>query len=90
MTKKYYKKDKIFYTKEGSSNKQTIVLIHGVSSSSSAWIHYVIKRKEEYSVISIDLRGHGRSFKPKEFSEYSISKFSEDVYGILKKKDYLM
>jgi len=86
MEEKYYK-NKIYYRKNKfHKSKPTIVLIHGLSGSSSVWIPYEKKFNKKYNTLSIDLRGHGKSFRPKKFSEYKIKKFSEDIYKIIKKE----
>jgi pimeloyl-ACP methyl ester carboxylesterase len=83
--KEKYLKNKIFYRKnEFSPKKKTLVFVHGLSGSSSAWIHYEKKFKEKFNFLAFDLRGHGKSFRPKTFQEYSIKKFSEDLYNLLK------
>lgn len=82
--KEYYFENKIFYKKNDfKSNQKTIIFIHGLSGSSSAWIPYEEKFKKNYNIISIDLRGHGKSFRPDKYQDYSIEKFSEDIYKIL-------
>ena len=64
--------------------KEVIVLIHGLTSSISAWESYERHFAKHYDTLAIDLRGHGMSFRPQHPEEYAISKFSEDIYRILR------
>ena len=67
--------------------KPTLVFLHGLTGSSSAWEQiypYFIKRG--HSVLLIDYRGHGLSDKPKEKNKYSFKKIAEDLKYLL---DYL-
>lgn len=40
----------------------------------------------EFNLLVFDLRGHGKSFRPHRFSDYSIEHFSSDLYRLLKHK----
>lgn len=76
---------KIYYRKNNfTPSKQTIVFIHGVSGSSSAWVLYENKFKDKYNIISFDLRGHGKSHRYKEYKDYEIDEFTEDLNQLLK------
>ncbi len=74
----YYKKN------DFKSNRKTLVFIHGLSGSSGAWIPYEKKFEKNYNILSFDLRGHGKSFKPKKYEDYSISLFVYDFYRLLR------
>jgi len=75
---------RLFYKKnEFKLGRKTIVFVHGLSGSSSAWIKYEIKFEKEYNVLSFDLRGHGKSFKPKKYSDYEIKCFADDLAELL-------
>lgn len=76
---------KIFYTDEGSG--ETVILIHGFSNSHREWEWSGIPTKlaEKYRVISIDVRGHGKSGKPHDPNAYG-KELGEDVIRLL---DYL-
>ncbi len=86
--KEYYfgNKDKIYYRKNKFMKRPTIVFIHGLSGSSSAWLPYEKKFEKRYNVLSLDLRGHGKSFRPLTLKDYKIQSFSNDVYKIMKKE----
>ncbi len=43
---------------------QPVVLIHGLGSSIKDWEFQVPELAQKYQVVTLDLRGHGRSDKP--------------------------
>lgn len=74
----------VYYrTNEFLSNRETLVFVHGLSGSSSAWVCYEEKFGNEYNILTFDLRGHGKSFKPKKYSEYRMVCFAEDMAELL-------
>ena len=86
-------KNRIYYRKNDFLKKQTIVFVHGASGGSSAWIPYEKKFEKKFNVLSFDIRGHGKSFRPKTFNEYAINHFSKDVHRVIKKekiKDFIL
>lgn len=58
-----------------------LVLVHGLGSSTLDWEYQTPELSKHYRVISLDVRGHGRSDKPRE--AYSISGFAEDVAALI-------
>ncbi len=80
-------KEKICYTKNDHTlNRRTALFIHGLGGSSSAWKRYEKKFENEFNTLSFDLRGHGKSFRPSIPTDYTIDKFSNDLYKIIKKE----
>ena len=80
-------KERIYYRcNRFNPNRETLVLVHGLTGSSSAWIPYEKTLGQKFNMLVFDLRGHGKSFRPHRFSDYSIEKFSADLYGLLKHK----
>ena len=57
-----------------------LVLIHGLGSSSQDWELQIPVLSRHYRVIVVDVRGHGRSDKPRE--RYSIPGFTHDVVAL--------
>jgi pimeloyl-ACP methyl ester carboxylesterase len=86
MPKKYIKSfdgTKIFY-KVDYGNKKAIVFLHGLGGNHTSW--KLITRyfhKANYTTIAIDLRGHGRSGKPKGKEQYDIVNFAKDLKLVL-------
>jgi 3-oxoadipate enol-lactonase len=76
--------DRIYYRcNEFINERTTLLFIHGLSGSSSAWVPYEERFGARYNTLSVDLRGHGKSFKPLEFDDYSIEKVANDIRDLL-------
>lgn len=58
-----------------------VLLVHGLGSSTRDWEYQIPILAAHYRVIVLDLRGHGRSDKPRE--RYSIAGFAEDVAALI-------
>ncbi|MEX6504195.1 alpha/beta fold hydrolase [Pseudomonas zhanjiangensis] len=58
-----------------------VVLVHGLGSSTRDWEYQIAALARRYRVIALDLRGHGRSDKPRE--RYSIAGFAADVAALI-------
>lgn len=54
-------KDKLHSQVVGSSDKETILFLHGIGAASSSWWQQVDYFKEKYSVLLVDLPGHGEN-----------------------------
>lgn len=71
-----------------SADKDWVVFIHGAGGSSSIWFRQIKVYQEEFNVLLVDLRGHGKS---KEMStlkkyykeKYSFKTISKDVIEVL-------
>lgn len=72
-----------YYEINGSGDP--LLFIHGLGSSTRDWEFQVPEFSPKYKVITVDLRGHGKSDKPK--GPYSISMFATDVAEIIKYLD---
>lgn len=58
-----------------------LLLLHGLGSSCRDWEYQIPAFAARYRVIALDIRGHGRSDKPRE--RYSIRGFSADVEALI-------
>lgn len=67
---------------ETTGQGQPLLFIHGLGSSTRDWDRQVAEFSRTYQVITVDLRGHGRSDKPA--GPYSIPQFAADTAGLLK------
>ena len=84
MQESYYKENHIYYRhNDFKANRKTLVFVHGLSGSSSAWLHYENKFSEDYNVLTYDIRGHGKSHRYRKYSDYEIDKFTEDLYDLV-------
>jgi len=75
---------RIYYEYAGGDGPP-LVLYHGSATSSLMWKHlgYVEWLTEEYRVIMIDARGHGRSDKPHDEAAYTMPLIASDVVAVL-------
>lgn len=62
-----------------------LILIHGLGSSSQDWELQVPVLARHYRLIVVDVRGHGRSDKPRE--RYSIEGFTYDLIALIEHLD---
>jgi pimeloyl-ACP methyl ester carboxylesterase len=62
-----------------------IVMVHGSALSQVIWrgFGYVRTLGADHQIITLDLRGHGRSDKPHEASAYAMELFVADVLAVL-------
>lgn len=58
-----------------------LVLVHGLGSSTRDWEYQITELAAHYRVVAIDVRGHGRSDKPRE--RYSMAAFADDVAALI-------
>src|SRR5690606_29920516 len=58
-----------------------VLLLHGLGSSTRDWEYQIPELARHYRVIALDIRGHGRSGKPRE--RYSIQGFAEDAVALI-------
>lgn len=68
---------------EISGHGVPLIFIHGLGSSTLDWEAQVPEFSRNYRVISVDLRGHGRSAAPR--GPYTIDLFASDVAALLGK-----
>jgi pimeloyl-ACP methyl ester carboxylesterase len=81
--KEYYFQNRIYYrTNEFKINRKTLVFVHGLSGSSSAWLPYEKIFEDKYNILTFDIRGHGKSKKFPNYSDYEIKKFAEDLFDL--------
>ena len=66
-----------YYEEAGSG--YPLILLHGNSESAEYFRHQIDYFSEEYRVIAVDTRGHGRS--PRGDGPFSISRFADDLNG---------
>jgi pimeloyl-ACP methyl ester carboxylesterase len=68
-------------------NNLTLVFIHGWANNWTTWKKEIsFFKKKGYSIIYIDLRGHGKSEKPEEKEKYGLECFAKDIHQIIKEE----
>jgi pimeloyl-ACP methyl ester carboxylesterase len=76
---------KIWYEVKGTG--EPVVLVHGFIVNGESWKRtalYPDLLKAGYQVITLDLRGNGRSDKPHEAASYANDAEAKDIMGLLK------
>src|SRR5579875_3320223 len=58
-----------------------IILIHGITSSSSNWCAVAERLAEHHTLLAPDLLGHGQSAKPR--GDYSMGAFASGVRDLM-------
>jgi pimeloyl-ACP methyl ester carboxylesterase len=73
---------RIAYERRGTG--PALVLLHGGGNSRQMWHEagYVERLQHNFTVISLDLRGHGESDQPTEPADYAIEKMLQDVLAV--------
>ncbi len=72
---------KLYYERHGSG--APLLLIHGLGSSTRDWEYQIPAFSAAYEVIAFDVRGHGRSDKPR--GPYSVSLFAADALALMRR-----
>ena len=70
---------KLYYQEKG--NGEPLILLHGNGEDSSYFINQINYFKNEYHVIALDTRGHGKS--PRGDEAFTIEQFSCDLYDFM-------
>src|SRR3989344_7188178 len=74
----------IYYRVNGQlPGRATLLFIHGLSGSSSAWWPYERILENRYNIISPDLRGHGKSQKLLFYGAYTPELIADDIVKLL-------
>ncbi len=74
----------IYYrTNQLEAGRKTLVFVHGLSGSSSAWVRYENLFEKSCNVVTFDLRGHGKSAKPKRYDDYAMTNFADDLDALV-------
>lgn len=84
MNEHFSERRGIYYrTNTFEPGRRTLVFVHGVSGSSSAWRRYEARFSPHYNIVSYDLRGHGKSRKYAHFRDYAVDHFVDDLRALL-------
>lgn len=83
--KEYFFKERGLYYRKNSfePNQPTLVFVHGLSGSSSAWLPYEKILEKKYNLLTYDMRGHGKSKKPTKYKDYALDNFTEELNALL-------
>jgi 3-oxoadipate enol-lactonase len=73
-----------YLTNDLTADRPTLVFLHGLSGSSSAWLAYEPVFAHKYNLILVDLRGHGKSKRPINYRDYEVDKFADDLVELIR------
>jgi pimeloyl-ACP methyl ester carboxylesterase len=61
-----------------------LVLLHGGGGSRQEWHEagYVSRLRDQYTVITLDMRGHGASSQPTDPADYAIDRMQQDILAV--------
>lgn len=67
------------------TSTEWVTFVHGAGGSSSIWFKQVRAFQQQYNVLLVDLRGHGRSKlpMPKDIKRYNFDFITKDVIQVL-------
>jgi len=71
----------VSYSDEGDQGSPVIIFIHGFPFNKSMWNSQVESLKDNYRLITYDIRGHGKSDAGNE--DFSIDLFVSDLIGLM-------
>lgn len=71
----------VYYEIHGPAHGNTVLCIHGLGSSTEDWAPQIPALARRHTVVTYDVRGHGRSGKPR--GRYSIPQFAEDAAALI-------
>lgn len=84
MKEHFWDKHGIYYrTNELRPDRTTLVFIHGLLGSSSAWREFEKVFGKVYNILAVDLRGYGKSLKPNEYDAFEIENIAGDVVALI-------
>ncbi len=80
----YFSSEKGFeiaYELSGDKSKPKMVLIHGLFLNSDCWREQIPVFEPEFNILRYDLRGHGRTTKPKK--KFALRNYVDDLHALL-------
>jgi len=70
----------VYYYEEKGSNTETVVLLHGFTSTGRSWRHTVAALSTRYRTVVIDMPGHG---KTEMQQPVTMQQFADDLHALL-------
>lgn len=75
----------VYYQYNGiDKRRRTLMFVHGLSGSLSAWRPYEERFGANYNLLFFDLRGHGKSIKKNNFDYYALELIADDIGALAK------
>jgi pimeloyl-ACP methyl ester carboxylesterase len=73
-----------YRTNELVPGRLTLVFVHGVSGSSSAWTPYEEALQNDFNIVTYDQRGHGHSKRYLHYNDYRLGNCADDLHALLR------
>ena len=67
----------------GPAGAPALLLLHGFTGSGENWADHQAVFSEQFSVVSVDILGHGRSASPPDPNRYTMSRVAADLIALL-------
>src|SRR5688572_27098741 len=84
MKENYFFERGIYYRiNKFKLDRPFLLYIHGMMGSSSAWLPFEKYFQEQVNLVTIDLRGHGKSNKYPNYEDYHIRNFAIDIEKLI-------
>lgn len=64
-------------------SRPTLVFIHGLGATCSAWASFEAALESKYNILTYDLRGHGLSRRYKNYEDYEPEKLVADLQALM-------
>ncbi len=75
---------RLFYSESGTGDPP-LLFVHGWCCDSTNWRAQVLAFRRRYRIVTTDLRGHGKSAKPKQ--DYTMDGFASDLEWLIDELD---
>lgn len=69
-----------YRTNTFDESRKTLIFIHGLSGTCSAWKEFEDALQNEFNIVTYDLRGHGLSKRYPKYADYDPKEFAEDLH----------
>ena len=73
---------RLYYEVHGDSG-EPLVLVHGYTGDITDWRHQLPEFSRTHRVLTMELRGHGRSEAPSDRSSYTVEQMASDVEALV-------
>jgi pimeloyl-ACP methyl ester carboxylesterase len=80
----FWKERGIAYrTNTFDNSRKTLVFIHGLGPTCSAWQPFEVALEHDFNVLTYDLRGHGFSRRYQSCADYRLTNLADDLRALL-------
>lgn len=73
----------VTYSVEIVGNGEPLVLLHGFTGNRDTWKFLIPLLRERYTLIMVDIIGHGGTASPADYRRYKMKQVTEDLKHIL-------